>query len=359
MASLLDLVALGTVADLVPLDLNNRILVQQGLLRMRARQTRPGLLALMQVAGRDPSRLMAADLGFALGPRLNAAGRMEDMSIGIECLLAADAEQAMHYASQLDEINQRRREKQTQMQDEAIQLVERLLPEEGALPLGICVYKPHWHEGIVGLVAAKLKERHHRPAIAFAQAGDGSLKGSARSIPGLHIRDILDELATANPGLVTKFGGHAMAAGLSLAESDLERFSAAFESTLSRHLEPDMLQDIHHSDGEIRPADLNLSQAAALEQAGPWGQGFPEPLFHGRFELVDLRVLKDRHLKLRVKPVYPRQEGEPAMPLEAIAFNVVEDGRPLPSGAVEFTYRLAVNEYRGQQSCQLVIERFC
>ena len=354
MAELLDLVALGTVADVVPLDHNNRILVEQGLQRIRAGRSRPGIRAMIAVARREASRLSASDLGFAVGPRLNAAGRLQDMSMGIECLLASDDTQAGRLAQELDAINQERRDIQEQMQSEAVAMIDDLLKDENELPIGLCVFEAAWHEGVVGLVASKLKERHHRPCIAFAVAGDERmLKGSARSIPGLHIRDVLDRVAGLNPGLIDKFGGHAMAAGLSLPKERLDEFKAAFLAVLEESLDTESLSAAIESDGVINAEWLNTDLANLLDQGGPWGQSFPEPVFHGEFEVVDERVLKDKHLKLRLHASGIRQ------PIDGIAFNALEANQPHVSltGRVELVYRLNVNEYMGRRSAQLMIEQ--
>lgn len=351
MAELLDLVALGTVADVVPLDYNNRILVQQGLLRIRAGQCRAGIKALVQVAGRDLSRLSSADLGFAVGPRLNAAGRLQDMSEGIECLLETDFSQALTQATELDQINQQRRDIQAQMQDEALEIIEKLQADDSTLPYGLCVYESTWHEGVVGLVASKLKERHHRPAIAFANSGEeGLLKGSARSIPGFHIRDALDLVASKNPGLISKFGGHAMAAGLSLDAQRLSAFSQAFDEVVRDNVDEAQLDAVIEAETELNAEDMTLQAAQALEEGGPWGQGFAEPIFCGQFEVLDQRILKDKHYKLRLRHV----KGKGA--IEAIAFNAVEPGvKGLPS-QLQIAYRLSVNDFRGHRSLQLMVE---
>lgn len=347
LAELLDLVALGTVADVVPLDHNNRIMVAQGLRRIRHGHGRPGIAALARIAGRDPQRLTATDLAFFLGPRLNAAGRLEDMSIGIECLCSAQQAQAEQIARQLHELNAQRREIQDQMQAEAMASLENIRLE-GELPYSLCLFDEGWHEGIVGLVASKVKERYHRPVIAFAPS-NGQLKGSARSIPGLHIRDALDAVAAHHPGLISKFGGHAMAAGLSLDFDAYKAFSAAFEEEVRRLLSPEQLQAVIESDGELAADDLGLAQARALAQAGPWGQHYPEPSFHGQFEILDRRIVGERHLKMTV--CHP-DEGAA---LDAIAFNAAGQAAGLGSEAL-LVYRLDVNEYRGRESVQLIVE---
>ncbi len=348
LAELLDLVALGSVADVVPLDANNRILVQQGLARIRAGRARPGLRALLEVAGRDHRRITSTDLGFILGPRLNAAGRLDDMSLGIECLLCEDEGLARDMAVQLDQLNQDRKAIEQGMQREALAQL-RELPEQ-ELPFGLCLFEPDWHQGVIGILAARLKERYHRPAIAFADAGDGLLKGSARSVPGFHIRDALDAVAARHPGLISKFGGHAMAAGLSLPQECFGTFAAAFDAEVRLQLCADDLTGRLLSDGRLGAEEFQLDLARALRQAGPWGQHFPEPLFHGVFQLVQQRLVGERHLKMTV-----RSECG-AVQLDAIAFNIDRDSWPNPGvRRVELAYRLDVNEYRGQESVQLVV----
>lgn len=356
LAGWLDLVALGTVADVVRLDHNNRVLVEQGLKRIRSGQGRPGIRALAQVAGRDIAGLTASDLGFALGPRLNAAGRLQDMSIGIECLLAEDLPKAMSLASELDDINQARREIQAQMQSEALAITDTVLSELGEVPNGLCVYSPEWHEGVVGLIASRLKERHHRPCIAFASSAQpGVLKGSARSIPGLHIRDTLDEIATRHPGLLEKFGGHAMAAGLSLDLNALDAFRSAFIDIVGEKLGSDQLEARIETEGSLEASDLTLGTAELLRESGPWGQGFSEPLFHGQFHIQEARLLQDRHVKMRLAT--GDDVNHPAVEtIEAIAFNYLEDNRLPPSGDIQIVYRLDVNDFRGQRRPQLIIE---
>ena len=349
MAALLDLVALGTVADVVPLDVNNRILVAQGLARIRRDHCCAGIRALLQVAGRERSAIGAADLGFALGPRLNAAGRLRDMSLGIECLLCDDEARALELARQLDALNRERRRIEGEMKAEALAHLETLELASGeALPRGLCLYHPQWHQGVIGILAARIKERLHRPVIVFARAGAGELKGSARSVPGLHIRDALDEVAARHPRLLSKFGGHAMAAGLSLREADYPDFSRAFDEVVCGHLREEDLQGVVLSDGELEAGDLNLEAALALREGGPWGQAFPEPVYDGVFEVLEQRVVGGHHLKLRL--------GHPGggLPLDAIAFNTDESA--CASERIHLAYRLDVNEYRGSRRPQLVIE---
>ncbi len=351
LAVLLDLVALGTVADVVPLDHNNRILVEQGLRRIRAGQCCPGILALLEAGGRAPERLAATDLGFAVAPRLNAAGRLEDMAQGIECLLCDDLGMARQMAQGLDELNRERRSIEADMQEQALTAIAQLsLAEDSTLPTGLCLYDENWHQGVIGILAGRIKDRLHRPVIAFAPAGAGELKGSARSVPGLHIRDALDAVATRHPGLISKFGGHAMAAGLSLRRENFETFGAAFADEVSRHLDADDLHAVIHSDGELDADELSLSNAELLRASGPWGQGFPEPVFHGEFEVLSRRVVGERHLKFTVR------RNNVSRPLDAIAFNAVESGIPDNCKRLLLAYRLDVNEYRGLRSAQLVVE---
>jgi single-stranded-DNA-specific exonuclease len=347
-----DLVALGTVADVVPLDHNNRILVAAGLQRIRAGQARPGITALLEVASRDSRSIVASDLGFAVGPRINAAGRLDDMSIGIECLLSEDPGRAASLAMQLHQLNQDRRVIEGDMQEEALrELAQLKLVEEGDPPVAMTLYQSGWHQGVIGILASRIKDRLHRPTIAFADGDDGQIKGSARSIQGIHIRDILDAVAVRNPGLISKFGGHAMAAGLSLARDDYERFAAAFVAEVERHAADVDLQAVIDSDGELAEDDFQLELATALRFAGPWGQHFPEPIFDGIFKLVSQRLVGEKHLKMTIFPANGSQL------LDAIAFNVDLDIWPDSAiEHVEIAYRLDVNEFRGQRSVQLVVE---
>ncbi len=375
LACLLDLVALGTVADVVPLDYNNRILVAQGLLRIRAGTGAAcsGIHALLRTAGRDAARATATDLGYLVAPRLNAAGRLADMSLGIACLLADDPAEAGRMAGELDRLNRERREIESDMQEQALSAVRDLRLENGnGLPRGLCLFDESWHQGVIGLVAARVKERVHRPVIAFAPAGDGVLKGSARSVEGLHVRDALDNIAARYPSLLTKFGGHAMAAGLTLSREAFERFRRAFDEEVGRWLSDEQLQGHLFTDGELVPEDFTLSLAEQLRAAGPWGQGFPEPVFDGYFEVLDTRIVGDQHLKLWLRPIVPtvtgRQSSEyPRIPpsdacagtrqsrlaLEAIAFR--ETVAPATKH-VRAAYRLEVNEYQGMRALRLVIE---
>ncbi len=348
LAELLDLVALGSVADVVPLDANNRILVHQGLARIRAGRARPGLRAVLEVAGRDHQRINSTDLGFILGPRLNAAGRLDDMSLGIECLLCEDEALARDMAQQLDELNKDRKSIEQGMQREALARLKDLPLVD--MPFGLCLFEPDWHQGVIGILASRLKERYFRPAIAFADAGDGLLKGSARSVPGLHIRDALDAVAAKHPGLISKFGGHAMAAGLSLPQENYGAFAAAFDAEVRRQLHADDLTGRLLSDGQLSVTEFNLELAKALRHAGPWGQHFPEPLFHGVFQIVQQRLVGEKHLKLVLKTECGGQT------LDGIAFNIDRELWPNPTVRwVEVAYKLDVNEFRGNETVQLMI----
>ncbi|HBJ6240208.1 TPA: single-stranded-DNA-specific exonuclease RecJ [Salmonella enterica subsp. arizonae serovar 21:z4,z23:-] len=351
LAELLDLVALGTVADVVPLDANNRILTWQGLSRIRAGKCRPGIKALLEIANRDPQRLAASDLGFALGPRLNAAGRLDDMSVGVALLLCDNLGEARVLASELDALNQTRKEIEQGMQAEALILCEKLERSSETLPGGLAMYHPEWHQGVVGILASRIKERFHRPVIAFAPAGDGTLKGSGRSIQGLHMRDALERLDTLYPDLMIKFGGHAMAAGLSLEEHKFEQFQQRFSELVTEWLDPALLQGEVISDGPLSAAEMSMEVAQLLRDAGPWGQMFPEPLFDGRFRLLQQRLVGERHLKVMVEPV----GGGPL--LDGIAFNI--DTTCWPDNGVrevELAYKLDINEFRGNRSLQIIID---
>lgn len=351
LAELLDLVALGTVADVVPLDANNRILTWQGLSRIRAGKCRPGIKALLEISNRDPQKLAASDLGFALGPRLNAAGRLDDMSVGVALLLSDNIGEARQLANELDALNQTRKEIEQGMQAEALTLCEKLERGSETLPGGLAMYHPEWHQGVVGILASRIKERFHRPVIAFAPAGDGTLKGSGRSIQGLHMRDALERLDTLYPGMIIKFGGHAMAAGLSLEEAQFEAFQQRFGELVTEWLDPALLQGEVVSDGPLSAAEMTMETAQMLRDAGPWGQMFPEPLFDGRFRLLQQRLVGERHLKVMVEPV----GGGPL--LDGIAFNV--DTTCWPDNGVrevELAYKLDINEFRGNRSLQIIID---
>jgi single-stranded-DNA-specific exonuclease len=345
-ATYLDLVALGTVADVVPLDHNNRILVQQGLNRMRAGHTVAGIEALLTQSGRQVSRVVSTDLGFAVGPRLNAAGRLEDMSVGIECLMTDDPDVAGQHAALLDEINKERRSIESTMKDQAFAYVDSL--DTRKWPACVCVYEESWHQGVVGLIAARVKEKCHRPVIAFAREGDGSLKGSARSIAGVHARDLLEAVSSTHPGMIDKFGGHAMAAGLTIAESHYGEFKDAVAAQMKR-LYPDAdFSGAIVSDGVLPDTALNLSFAQALRNAGPWGSGFPEPTWSGDFEMVEQRTVGENHLKMRLRPV------DGGTVVDAIAFNQAGTAY---RGIVQLAYRLDVNEWRGRETPQLIVEQ--
>lgn len=347
----LDFVALGTVADVVGLDQTNRILVRQGLRRIQREQAHPGIRALIAVAGKKASELSAQDLGFTLGPRLNAAGRLDDMALGIECLIAASEEAARPMAEALSTLNQERRVIEQSMRDEAFQQLDRLTLRDEDQPL-LCLFEESWHQGVVGIVASRIKDRTHRPVIAFAinELNPSELKGSARSVPGVHIRDVLADVATRHPGLVTRYGGHAMAAGLSLPRAELKRFTTAMIDEMRRRGDDQVSAIALHSDGALAAYQISLPTAELLFEAGPWGQGFPEPLFDGDFEVLDQRIVGERHLKLTLRP----EGGE--IPVDAIAFNVENPGAWLRARMLKVAYRLDINRFRGRKSIQLRIE---
>ena len=347
LSQLLDLVAVGTVADLVPLDVNNRALVIAGLRRLREGRGCPGLRALIEVAQRDATRLTATDIGYAIAPRVNAAGRLEDMSLGIECLVTDDPVQARDIAATLNEINGERRAVQQQMTDEAERALQAVALDAAGSSAAMCFYDAEWHPGVIGLVASKMKERLHRPVIAFAPAEPGSdrLRGSARSIPGFHMRDALADVAACHPGLIERFGGHAMAAGLSLGLADLPAFERALNECAARLLSPELLQAEIISDGQLEAAEFNRGSAEMLRDAGPWGQGFPEPQFDGEFEVLNSRVVGERHLKLEL--------GHAGLRLNAIHFGGWEGSAPV--GRVRIAYRLEPDDYRGGEAVQLVV----
>ncbi|MBR9795224.1 MAG: single-stranded-DNA-specific exonuclease RecJ [Gammaproteobacteria bacterium] len=351
LGDVLDLVALGTVADVVPLDRNNRILVAAGLARIRSGRARPGIEALFEVAGRDHRQATASDLGFIVGPRLNAAGRLDDMSIGIECLLAESSASARGFAEKLHQLNRERRDIEQSMQQDALAQLESIDLESDASLFAMTLYDPAWHQGVIGILASRVRERVHRPTLVFADAGEGMLKGSGRSIAGLHLRDVLDQVATQHPGLLTKFGGHAMAAGLSLARDDLDRFKQALNDAVAEalgHITPERTEE---SDGALAPGDFGLLLAEQLASGGPWGQHFPEPLFDGRFSVISHRIVGEKHLKLTL--------DADGTEIEGIAFNIdVPQWLATPLKAFHALYRLDVNEYRGERRPQLVIESF-
>jgi single-stranded-DNA-specific exonuclease len=360
-AQLLDLVALGTVADVVSLDANNRILVEQGLKRIRAGATRPGIQALIEIAGKNQQKLVASDFGFALGPRINAAGRLDDMAFGINCLLANDLSTARAMAADLDDLNKARREIEQGMQIEAEQVLASLKFSEDNLPNGISLFHSDWHQGVIGIVAGRLKEKYHRPSIVFAKGNDDldsnsietnntEIKGSARSIPGLHIRDLLEYIDSQHPGIIIKFGGHAMAAGLSIEADQFQQFSILFEKYAQQWLSEEALTGIISSDGELLTNDMTLAFAEILREAGPWGQNFPEPVFDDVFNLVQQRIVGEKHLKLVVE--------KDQQIFDAIAFNV--DIKRWPDNQakqVKLAYRLDINEFRGKQTVQLMVEQ--
>jgi single-stranded-DNA-specific exonuclease len=359
-AQLLDLVALGTVADVVSLDNNNRILVAQGLKRIRAGQTRPGIQALIEIANKSQQRLVASDFGFALGPRINAAGRLDDMSFGINCLLATDLTNARMMAAELDDLNKARREIEQGMQVEAERVLTALNFDKDNLPNAISLFQSDWHQGVIGIVAGRLKEKFHRPCIVFAKAKESEdiasteeIKGSARSIPGLHIRDLLEHIDSQNPGLILKFGGHAMAAGLSIKAKDFKQFQQHFNTIAGQWLKPEDLKSIILSDGELHPNKITLSFAEQLREAGPWGQNFPEPLFDGVFTLIQQRIVGEKHLKL----VLQKETKSGQYSFDAIAFNVDTAVWPnYNTSQVALAYRLDINEFRGKRTVQLMVE---
>tara|TARA_R100001443_G_scaffold85495_2_gene92135 strand:+ start:24929 stop:26659 length:1731 start_codon:yes stop_codon:yes gene_type:complete len=348
-AELLDLVALGTVADVVPLDSNNRILVHQGLMRIRSGKCRPGIQALIDVANRRAEKLTASDFGFSLAPRLNAAGRLDDMALGISCLLAPDLGLARQYAAELDALNVERRAIEQSMQLEAQAFLSKLSFDGTSLPECLCLYRSDWHQGVIGILAGRIKEQFHRPTIVFAEGDNGELKGSARSIPGLHIRDLLEEIASQYPGLIKKFGGHAMAAGLTIAAERLETFQLALSLTAKKHLTAEQLTAVIYSDGELDAECFDLNFARLLQNAGPWGQAFPEPVFDGEFTLLSQKMLAERHLKLML-------QSANGLLIDAIWFNA--DNKTWPDinvKKVHLAYQLDINEYREQQNLQLIV----
>jgi single-stranded-DNA-specific exonuclease len=351
LGDLLDLVALGTVADVVPLRHGNRLLVHQGLRRLRGGRGQPGLRALVEVAGRRPERLSEIDLGYVLGPRLNAAGRLTDMELGVRCLLAESLGEALEPARELDRLNRERRAIEARMEAEAVDALEDLALESAGedLPAGLCLFEESWHQGVVGIVASRLKDRWHRPVIAFAPGGDGELRGSARSVAAVHVRDVIETVANRHPGLVERFGGHAMAAGVTLARDRLEPFRAAFAAEVDRVFPLDERRGVVHTDGELGANELGLALAREIRAGGPWGRGFPEPSFDGRFTIVERRPVGDGHLKMRLRPA-----GGDAT-LDAIVFRQTDDGWPDGPLEAQAIYRLEINEYRGFETPQLVL----
>ena len=354
LADLLDLLALGTVADVVALDRNNRILVSEGLRRIRAGRTRPGIKSLLEIAGRSITRLTASDLGFSVGPRLNAAGRLDDMSTGIECLLTDHEGAAYKLALQLDDMNKDRKQIEGDMREQAFKFLQEFSLEESDLPAALCIYDERWHQGVVGILASRVKEKFNRPVIAFADADDSGveIKGSARSIKGFHIRDALDAVASRNPGMISKFGGHAMAAGLSLKKDKLQEFTRAFQKQAALLLDEELLQAHIMSDGDITHSEFSMDTAAVLIKGGPWGQEFPEPVFDGKFKVIQQRRVGENHLKLVLAP-----ELAPRQTIDAIAFNIDKQEWPAPEMTdIEIAYKLDINEFRGNQTLQLMVE---
>jgi single-stranded-DNA-specific exonuclease len=351
LAQLLDYVALGTVADVAALDQINRILVHQGLLRIRTGRAHKGLMALIEIANKNPATLTASDLGFSLGPRLNAAGRMDDMTVGIECLLTDDAQRAKTIAVQLDELNQDRREVEGVMKQQAITYLAEMKPlDERHLPAGVCLYDASWHQGVIGILASRIKDRIHRPVIAFAPAGKDLIKGSARSIVGVHIRDVLSDIASLHPQLLSKFGGHAMAAGLSITMHDYPAFALAFDEMVAKRLATVDLEQKVFSDGELTEQEMTVEFAELLQQAGPWGQEFPEPVFDGIFDVIQSRIVGQRHLKL----VLRKPKGN--LLIDAIAFFMDQPENWLGLRQINAAYKLDINEFRGNRNVQFILQ---
>ncbi|MFJ1267536.1 single-stranded-DNA-specific exonuclease RecJ [Legionella lytica] len=355
MASFLDLVALGTVADVVGLDQNNRIMVNQGMARIRQGNCRDGIKALIEVAGRECSRLRESDLGFAIAPRLNAAGRLDDMALGIECLISSDFQQARNYSQQLDELNQERKQIETEMKEQAMLALDKLSTSNdykgNHLPIALCLFDKTWHQGVIGILAGRMKERYHRPVIAFAEVGDGELKGSARSVPDLNIRDVLAAIDRDHPGIIIKFGGHAMAAGLSIHPQALNAFREALVTEVGKHLDLSQCEGELLTDGPLAPNEMNLETAQLIQQAGPWGQQFSEPVFDNTFEILDQRLVGKNHLKMTL---VSNQGGQQ---VDAIAFNV--DLNAWPNHRAKFVhmaYKLDINFYQGRSRLQLMVQ---
>ena len=351
LANFLDLVALGTIADLVPLDKNNRTMVAHGLKLIRNNKSKPGINALLIQAGRQLSKLTSSDLSFVVAPRLNAAGRLTDMSLGIECLLADDEDSAIEIAQKLNRLNIERRKIQDDMQEEALAELEKYLQStSGEIPRSICIYNKDWHQGVVGILASKIKEKFNRPVIVFAKENDDTLKGSARSISELHIKDVFDEIAKLHPELILTFGGHAMAAGLTIKKSHYENFSEIFDKVVSQCISSDKLEDEYLTDGELSAEDFTLPLALAIQDAGPWGQSFPEPTFAGQFKILDKRVVGENHLKLKL------QSRDNSATLDAIAFNMTDTNWPPETEQIVSTYRLGINDFQGNSQVQLFLE---
>ena len=351
LGTLLDLVALGTIADVVPLDQNNRRLVAQGLARIRVGKSQPGIAALLRVARRGIPRVTSIDLAFAVAPRLNAAGRLADMSLGIECLIGESKDNCDRIAAELDDLNRERREIESAMRTRAITIVDSMRFGDGdELRSGLCLLDEHWHQGVVGIIASRIKDRYHRPVIAFAPVEGEQLKGSGRSIAGVHLRDALDAIAAHNPGLLSKFGGHAMAAGLTLAAGSFADFADAFDAEIRRQLGDGGIKHEIVTDGELCNEDFSLALAEQLVEAAPWGQQFPEPLFDGVFFVLERRIVGEAHVRMRLRPLDGRRG------LNAIAFGAAAESWTRSDGAIHATYRLSVNEYRGLRSLQIVVE---
>jgi len=353
LAQLLDYVALGTVADVVALDQVNRILVHQGILRMRARQAHPGINALIEIAKKQMASINASDLGFALAPRLNAAGRMDDMSLGIQCLLTDDISLAKDIAEQLDELNKDRKDIEAQMKNEAMSLLDQMkVFDESHLPAGVCLFEKDWHQGVIGILASRIKDKLHRPVIAFASTSDGEIKGSARSIPGLHIRDVLSEIASNHPQILSKFGGHAMAAGMSIQTHDYPAFALAFDEVVAKHLENVDLEQKVYTDGQLTEKEITLEFSEQLNAAGTWGQAFPEPVFDSVFDVIQCRIIATQHLKFVLR--LPNSE----LLIDAIAFFVEKPENWLGTRSIKCAYKLDINEFRGNRSIQLLLQYY-
>lgn len=351
LAQLLDYVALGTVADVVALDQVNRILVHQGLLRIRSGHSHPGIKALIEIAGKQFSSIGASDLGFAIGPRLNAAGRMDDMSLGIQCLLTDDEHLAKDMAEQLDELNRDRKDVEAQMKDQAISLLNEMQAfDEKHLPAGVCLFEKYWHQGVIGILASRIKDRLHRPVVAFASADNGEIKGSARSIPGVHIRDVLSEIASSHPQILSKFGGHAMAAGMTIQMHDYPVFALAFDEVVAKHLDKVDLEQKIYSDGQLSEEEITQEFTEQIKDAGTWGQEFPEPVFDGVFDVIQCRIVGQQHLKFVLR--FPFSE----LLIDAIAFFVEKPENWLGTRSINSAYKLDINEYRGNKSVQLMLQ---
>jgi len=351
LAQLLDFVALGTVADVVALDQVNRVLVHQGLLRIRSGHAHPGIMAMIEQAGKQYTSINSSDIGFALGPRLNAAGRMDDMSLGIQCLLTDDGLLAKDMAEQLDELNKDRKDVEAQMKNEAMSLLNDMqMLDEHHLPAGVCLFDKYWHQGVIGILASRIKERLHRPVVAFAPADNGVIKGSARSIPGVHIRDVLSEIASSHPQILSKFGGHAMAAGMSIQMHDYPVFALAFDEVVGKHLDKVDLEQKIYSDGQLSEKEINLEFVTQLNEAGTWGQEFPEPVFDGVFDVIQCRIVGQQHLKFVLR--FPMSEQL----IDAICFFVDKPENWLGTRSIKSAYKLDINEFRGNKTVQLMLQ---